>query len=67
MSRERCGCGWVRLGFGVVLIILTPTPHSYSGVTRIFRPVGKLRLFRKKTMGKMGKVFIDGPNEVLIT
>ena len=38
-----------------------------SGVTRIFRPVGKFRLCRKKKMGKMGKVLIDGPNKVLIT
>ena len=33
-----------------------------SGVSRIFGPVGKLCLSQKKTMGKMGKIFIDGPN-----
>jgi len=31
----------------------------HSGVSRIFRPMSKLSLCRKNTMGKMGKVFID--------
>jgi hypothetical protein len=42
---------------------------DYSGVTRIFRPMGKLLLYREKTMGK---IFIDKPNlfwpnKILIT
>lgn len=40
--------------------------ETVRGATRMFRPMGKLLLCRKKTMGKMGKVFIDGPNKVLI-
>jgi hypothetical protein len=31
-----------------------------SGATRIFRPMGKLLLCRKESMGKMGDVFADG-------
>jgi hypothetical protein len=43
-----------------------------SGVTRIFRRMGKLLLYREKTMGKMGKIFVDRPKlfwpiKVLIT
>jgi hypothetical protein len=38
-----------------------------SGATRIFKPMGKLRLCKKKTMGKMGKIFVNGPNKILVT
>jgi hypothetical protein len=41
--------------------------HSFSGATRIYWSMGKLRLCQKKTVGEMGKVFIDGPNKILIT
>jgi hypothetical protein len=41
--------------------ILSILSKAISGVTRIFRPMGKLLLYREKTMGKMGKIFIDRP------
>jgi hypothetical protein len=52
---------------GTCAEILVFLAHPANGVTRIFRPMGKLRLCRRKTMGKTGKTFIDGPNKVLIT
>ncbi len=39
----------------------TVSAFQSSGVTRIFRPMDKLLLYREKTMGKMGKIFIDRP------
>jgi hypothetical protein len=42
-------------------------PSIFSGATRIFKPMGKLRLCKKKTMGKMGKIFVNGPNKILVT
>jgi hypothetical protein len=38
-----------------------------SGATRVFRAMGKFCLCHKKTVGKMGRIFIDGPNKILMT
>jgi hypothetical protein len=48
--------------------MLLSSPHIHrdyvhpSGVTRIFRLMGKLLLYQKKTMGKMGKFLLIGQN-----
>ncbi len=58
-----------RLSIGSALVplgVVNACPTQFDearGVTRIFRPMDRLLLCRKKT----GNVFIDGSSEVLIT